>query len=121
MRDIRAYVNALTSGREYPGLRSLRLVAAALGMQPRYFAEYRLAELHGQLDGRRIGFRRRLATLLRSRRLGAITRHCQLDDVLQFKQRGAHPDLPRLFVLAWPCALSIARRGMHYWRWPECL
>jgi transcriptional regulator with XRE-family HTH domain len=51
-----AYLCALTSGREYPSRRSLQLIAAALNLQPRYFAEYRLAELQEQLDGRRVGF-----------------------------------------------------------------
>ena len=51
-----AYLCGLTSGREYPSRRSLQLIAAALDLQPGYFAEYRLAELHDQLDGRRVGF-----------------------------------------------------------------
>jgi transcriptional regulator with XRE-family HTH domain len=51
-----AYLCALTSGREYPSRRSLQLIAAALGLQPRYFAEYRLAKLQEELDGRRVGF-----------------------------------------------------------------
>ncbi len=50
------YLCGLTSGREYPSRRSLQLIAACLDLQPSYFAEYRLAELHRQLDGRRVGF-----------------------------------------------------------------
>ena len=52
-----AYLCALTSGREYPSRRSLELIAASLGIEPRYFAEYRLAELRDQLDPRRAGFK----------------------------------------------------------------
>jgi hypothetical protein len=51
-----AHLCALTSGREYPSRRSLELIAASLGIQPRYFAEYRIAELRDQLNGREVGF-----------------------------------------------------------------
>jgi transcriptional regulator with XRE-family HTH domain len=52
-----AYLCALTSGREYPSRRALALIAASLGIEPGYFAEYRLAELREQLDPRRAGFK----------------------------------------------------------------
>ena len=51
-----AYLCALTSGREYPSRRSLELIAASLEIQPAYFAEYRIAELRDQLNGREVGF-----------------------------------------------------------------
>lgn len=51
-----AYLCGLTSGREYPSRRALELIAACLELDPSHFAEYRLAELHGQLDARRVGF-----------------------------------------------------------------
>lgn len=51
-----AYLCALTSGREYPSPRSLELIAGSLNLDPGYFAEYRLAELQRQLNGREVGF-----------------------------------------------------------------
>jgi len=51
-----SYLCALTSGREYPSRRSLELIAASLKLEPRYFPEYRLAELRDQLDPIRAGF-----------------------------------------------------------------
>ncbi len=51
-----AYLCGLASGREYPSRRALELVAACLELPPSHFAEYRLAELQGQLDARRVGF-----------------------------------------------------------------
>jgi transcriptional regulator with XRE-family HTH domain len=51
-----AYLCALTSGREYPSRRSLELIAASLEIHPAYFAEYRIAELRDQLNGREVGF-----------------------------------------------------------------
>lgn len=51
-----AYLCGLTSGREYPSRRSIELIAASLDLEPSYFAEYRLAELQHQLNGREVGF-----------------------------------------------------------------
>jgi transcriptional regulator with XRE-family HTH domain len=50
-----AYLCGLASGREYPSRRFVELIAAGLDLEPAYFAEYRLAELH-QLNGREVGF-----------------------------------------------------------------
>jgi transcriptional regulator with XRE-family HTH domain len=51
-----AYLCGLASGREYPSRRSMELIAASLDLEPAYFAEYRLAELQHQLNGREVGF-----------------------------------------------------------------
>lgn len=51
-----AYLCGLASGREYPSRRALELIAACLELPPMHFAEYRLAELQGELDARRVGF-----------------------------------------------------------------
>jgi transcriptional regulator with XRE-family HTH domain len=62
------YLCALTSGREYPSQRSIELIAACLGIEPGYFAEYRLAELRRELNGREVGFEaawRRYSQLVR--------------------------------------------------------
>jgi transcriptional regulator with XRE-family HTH domain len=50
------YLSGLTSGREYPSRRSMELVAASLGIEPGHFAEYRLATLRRELNGRDVGF-----------------------------------------------------------------
>jgi transcriptional regulator with XRE-family HTH domain len=51
-----AYLCGVTSGREYPSRRSIELIAASLDLEPDHFAEYRLAELRRQLNGREVGF-----------------------------------------------------------------
>jgi transcriptional regulator with XRE-family HTH domain len=51
-----AYLCGLTSGREYASRRSIELIAASLDVEPGYFAEYRLAELRRELNGREVGF-----------------------------------------------------------------
>jgi transcriptional regulator with XRE-family HTH domain len=51
-----AYQCGLTSGREYPSRRSIELIAATLDIELGYFAEYRLAELLRELNGRDVGF-----------------------------------------------------------------
>jgi hypothetical protein len=51
-----AYVCGLASGREYPTRRSMELIAASLDLEPAYFAEYPMAELRHQLNGREVGF-----------------------------------------------------------------
>jgi transcriptional regulator with XRE-family HTH domain len=63
-----AYLCGLASGREYPSRRSLELIAASLELEPSYFAEYRLAELRRELNGREVGFEaawRRYSELVR--------------------------------------------------------
>ena len=51
-----AYLCGMTSGREYPSRRSIELIAASLDLEPDHFAEYRLAELRRELNGREVGF-----------------------------------------------------------------
>jgi transcriptional regulator with XRE-family HTH domain len=51
-----AYLCGLATGREYPSPRSLELIAHSLDLEPAYFAEYRLAELRRELNGREVGF-----------------------------------------------------------------
>lgn len=51
------YLCGLTSGREYPSMRSIELIAECMDVAPEYFAEYRLAQLQRELDGRRVGFK----------------------------------------------------------------
>jgi len=46
----------LASGRDHASRRALELLAACFDLDPRYFAEYRLAELREAIDERRVGF-----------------------------------------------------------------
>lgn len=46
----------LASGRDHASRRALELLAACFDLEPRYFAEYRLAELREAIDERRVGF-----------------------------------------------------------------
>jgi len=51
-----AYLAALVAGREYPSRRAMQLIAASLEIDVDRFAEYRIAELRDQLNGREVGF-----------------------------------------------------------------
>jgi hypothetical protein len=51
-----AYLCALVAGREYPSRRAMQLLATSLHIDPDRFAEYRIAELRAQLNGRDVGF-----------------------------------------------------------------
>ncbi len=71
-----AYLCALVAGREYPSRRAMQLLATSLHIDPDRFAEYRIAELRDQLNGREVGLPSRLEPLPRARQLTAwpITR-----------------------------------------------
>ncbi len=49
-REGTSYLSALANGFARPSLRTIRRVAAAFDKQPRYFAEYRLAQWRSLLD-----------------------------------------------------------------------
>jgi transcriptional regulator with XRE-family HTH domain len=51
-----AYLCALVAGREYPSRRAIQLLATSLHIDPDRFAEYRIAELRAELNGREVGF-----------------------------------------------------------------
>ena len=51
-----AYLCALVAGREYPSRRAMQLLATSLQIDPDRFAEYRIAELRAELNGREVGF-----------------------------------------------------------------
>jgi hypothetical protein len=51
-----AYLCALVAGREYPSRRAMQLLATSLHVEPECFAEYRIAELRAELNGREVGF-----------------------------------------------------------------
>lgn len=51
-----AYLAGLVAGREYPSRRAMELIATSLQIDVDRFAEYRIAELRDQLNGREVGF-----------------------------------------------------------------
>jgi transcriptional regulator with XRE-family HTH domain len=49
------YIGRLARGREYPVPRAIELLSLALGVDPSYFAEYRLAQFRSHFDERVTG------------------------------------------------------------------
>ncbi len=69
-----AHINMLANGHDKPSMRALELIAQACGVQPEYFAEYRLAAAVRELDPEEVGLARALENLnarLGERRTGA--------------------------------------------------
>jgi transcriptional regulator with XRE-family HTH domain len=59
------HLGQLAGGHEHPSQRALQLLAAAFGIQPEFFVEYRLAELRRELNERQVGYEHALRTLRR--------------------------------------------------------
>jgi transcriptional regulator with XRE-family HTH domain len=69
-----AHINMLAKGHDRPSMRAMELIAEACGVEPAYFAEYRLAEAMRQLDPTEVGLEQALQNLnarLGGRRRGA--------------------------------------------------
>jgi transcriptional regulator with XRE-family HTH domain len=64
-----AHINMLANGHDKPSMRAMELIAAACGIDPDYFAEYRLAAAMRELDPSEVGLEQALENL--SARLGA--------------------------------------------------
>jgi transcriptional regulator with XRE-family HTH domain len=64
-----AHLNMLANGHDKPSMRAMELIARACGIEPGYFAEYRLAVAMRELDPAEVGLEQALANL--SARLGA--------------------------------------------------
>ena len=58
-----AHINMLAKGHDRPSLRAMELVAEACGVEPTYFAEYRLAQAMRELDPTEVGLERALENL----------------------------------------------------------
>ena len=58
-----AHINMLAKGHDRPSMRAMELIAAACGVEPTYFAEYRLARAMRQLDPTEVGLERALENL----------------------------------------------------------
>ena len=72
-----AHINMLAKGHDRPSMRAMELIAEACEVEPRYFAEYRLAEAMRELDPTEVGLEQALETLnarLAGRRRGAARR-----------------------------------------------
>jgi len=76
-----AHINMLANGHDRPSTRAMELIADACGVEPSYFAEYRLALAMRELDPDEVGFEQALenlnARLGARRRAGARTRQGQ--------------------------------------------
>jgi transcriptional regulator with XRE-family HTH domain len=64
-----AHINMLANGHDRPSIRAMELIARACGVDPNYFAEYRLAIAMRELDPEEVGLDQALANL--SARLGS--------------------------------------------------
>src|ERR1700730_13176621 len=53
-----AHINMLANGHDKPSLRAMELIAEACGVQPQYFAQYRLAIAMRELDPAEVGLER---------------------------------------------------------------
>ncbi len=67
-----AHINMLANGHDKPSLRAMELIAEACGVEPEYFAEYRLALAMRELDPSQVGLEQALENL--NARLGARRR-----------------------------------------------
>ena len=69
-----AHINMLARGHDRPSMRAMELLGQALGVDPDYFAEYRLARAMRELDPAEVGLEQALDNLnarLAGRRRGA--------------------------------------------------
>jgi transcriptional regulator with XRE-family HTH domain len=64
-----AHINMLANGHDKPSMRAMELIARACGVEPEYFAEYRLAAAMRELDPAEVGLEQALENL--DARLGA--------------------------------------------------
>ena len=67
-----AHINMLANGHDRPSMRAMELIAQVCGVQPDYFAEYRLAVAMRELDPAEVGLEQALENL--NARLGARRR-----------------------------------------------
>ena len=76
-----AHINMLANGHDKPSMRAMELIAQACGVEPSYFAEYRLAVAMKALDPAEVGLEQALenlnASLAAERKAGARGRKDQ--------------------------------------------
>jgi transcriptional regulator with XRE-family HTH domain len=72
-----AHINMLANGRDKPSTRAMELIAEVCGVEPEYFAEYRLGMAMRELDPAYVGLEQALDNLnsrLAAKRGSAATR-----------------------------------------------
>jgi transcriptional regulator with XRE-family HTH domain len=79
-----AHLNMLANGHDKPSMRAMELIARACGVEPEYFAEYRLTLAMRELDPTEVGLERALENL--NARMGERRRSAA---------RGRQPRSPR--------------------------
>jgi len=84
-----AHINMLANGHDKPSMRAMELVARALGVEPGYFAEYRLAAAMRELDPAEVGLEQALENL--NARLGARRASAAKGRLRQGPQARPHP------------------------------
>jgi transcriptional regulator with XRE-family HTH domain len=58
-----AHINMLANGHDRPSMRAMELIAQSCGIEPAYFAEYRLASAMRELDPTEVGLEQALENL----------------------------------------------------------
>ena len=84
-----AHINMLANGHDKPSLRAMELIAQACGVEPEYFAEYRLALAMRELDPSQVGLEQALENL--NARLGARRRRAAKPRQAQPRQARPRP------------------------------
>jgi transcriptional regulator with XRE-family HTH domain len=84
-----AHINMLANGHDRPSVRAMELIAKACGVDPSYFAEYRLAVAMRELDPEEVGLERALANL--NARLGSRRRSGAKARPPQSRRARPHP------------------------------
>jgi transcriptional regulator with XRE-family HTH domain len=84
-----AHINMLANGHDRPSVRAMELIAKACGIDPSYFAEYRLAIAMRELDPEEVGLEQALANL--NARLGSRRKSGAKARQAQVRQARPHP------------------------------
>jgi transcriptional regulator with XRE-family HTH domain len=84
-----AHINMLANGHDRPSIRAMELIARACGVDPSYFAEYRLAIAMRELDPEEVGLEQALANL--NARLGSRRRSGAKARQAQARRARPHP------------------------------
>jgi transcriptional regulator with XRE-family HTH domain len=84
-----AHINMLANGHDRPSVRAMELIAKACGIDPNYFAEYRLAVAMRELDPAEVGLERALQNL--NARLGSRRRSGARGRQAQARRVRPHP------------------------------
>lgn len=84
-----AYINMLANGHDKPSMRAMELIARACGVEPEYFAHYRLMVAMRALDPDQVGLEQALKNL--NARLGAQRSHAATGRMRPGPRADPHP------------------------------